>query len=171
MNSRKQTLTDHYLGLLSRTGEDYSWPGIQFTPSHDGDEHVEFNEDGAWTTVVTDRGQEYRKERYTDLHDLMFGLCARATSYAARQGVREPGLHAHELEDRTQARQVDLMRRIDPEWAKRMKQNYAKWRKVRARMVASDAARERLDRISVRMVYLVCALIVGAAVSFVWLID
>lgn len=169
MTPREQALTDHYLGLLSRTGEAWPWPDIPFTPSHDGNEHVEFNEDGTWSTVVTDRGHEYRRERHTDLHDLMFGLCASATWEAARRTIDEPDLHAHELEDRTQARQVDLMRRIDPDWADRLKRNHAQWRQVRSRLTALDAVSEWFHGRSARAVYLGCALVIAAAVSLIWL--
>lgn len=59
METRALALTDHYLELLGQTGEDFAWPPIEFAPGHEGGEHVEFNQDVSWTTVVTDRGQEY----------------------------------------------------------------------------------------------------------------
>lgn len=174
MDPREQALTDHYLDLLARTGEDFAWPPIEFAPGHEGGEHVEFNEDGSWTTLVTDRGQEYHHQHYTDRHELMFGLCARATWDAAREQVREPDLDARERERRTQARQAELMGRIDPEWSGRLARNYQKWRQVQARMDAADAIQGKLNRkgqIMVYLLYLFCALVVGLAVSLAWWID
>jgi hypothetical protein len=168
MDPRARALTDHYLDLLARTGEDFAWPPIEFVPGHEGSEHVEFNEDGSWTTLVTDRGQEYRHRNYTDRHDLMFSLCARATWEAALEQVREPELDARVLEQRTQARQVELMGRIDPEWSGQLERNYRKWRRVRVRMDATDAIEDRLNWKGQIMVYLICALVLGLAVSLVW---
>ena len=168
MDPRARALTDHYLGLLARTGEDVAWPAIEFVPGHEGGEHVEFNEDGTWTTIVTDRGQAYRHKHYTDRHDLMYGLCARATWQAALQQVREPGLDARALEQRTQARQVELMGRIDPAWSGRLERNYQKWRRVRARMDVTDAIEDRLNRKGQILVFLICALVLGLAVWLVW---
>lgn len=171
MDPREQTLTDHYLDLLARTGEDFAWPRIEFAPGHEGGEHVEFNEDGSWTTVVSDRGHEYHQQNYTDRHELMFSLCARATWEAALAQVCVTGLDARAREQRIQARQIELMGRIDPKWSGRLERNYQKWRRVQARMDADDAIRDRLNRKSEIMgylVYLFCALFVGLAVSLAW---
>lgn len=168
MDPREQALTDHYLDLLARTGEDFAWPPIQFVPGHDGSEHIEFNEDGSWTTLVTDRGREYGHRTCTDRHDLMFGLCARATWEAASQQVREPDLHARVLQQRTQARQVELMGRIDPKWAGQLERNYRKWHRVQARMDATDAIEDRLNRNGLILVCLILALALGLAFTLLW---
>lgn len=171
MDPREQALTEHYRELLSRTGEDHPWPDILFLPSHDGIEHVEFDDDGTWSIVVTDRGHETEREHHTDLHSLMFGLCARATWEAALRSVDEPDRHQHEIQDRAHAAQIELMGRIDPAWASELERNYAKWRSVRARMAAADSVDEAMSRLPVAIVYFVCALVVGGAIALVWLTD
>lgn len=163
MDPQEQALTDHYLALLAKTGEDFEWPGIPFHPYHDGNEHVEFNEDGSWTTMVTDRGHESQHQRFTDIHELMFGLCARATWMAAQASVDEPNLHAHEFYDRTAKKQAELLRRIDPKWAQRTSLGHAEWRSMRDRIDADSAKADRLGRLGVLIDYGLGAAIVLAA--------
>lgn len=168
MESREQALTDRYLGLLARTGRDFTWPPIPFAPGHEGDAHVAFNDDGSWTTIVTDRGHEYGERRYDDMHELMFDLCARATWAAALQEVDAAGIGARALEERAQALQVELMGRIDPAWSRELQRNYAKSRKVRARMDAADAVRDRLRLRGQVAVWLVCAAALALAAAVLW---
>lgn len=165
MGPQEQALTDHYLALLAKTGEDFDWPGIPFHPHHDGNEHVEFNEDGSWTTMVTDRGHEYQHARYTDIHELMFSLCAIATWEAALVSVSEPEMHAHELEDRTVRKQAELLRRIDPNWAHRVTLGHAERRSMRASNAAFYAKAEREGRIGVLLDYGLSAVIVLMALA------
>ena len=56
MDPQEQALTDHYLALLAKTGEDFEWPGIPFHPYHDGNEHVvnglRFNAGGVFARQI-----------------------------------------------------------------------------------------------------------------------
>jgi len=168
MESREQALTDRYLGLLARTGQDFAWPAIPFSPGHEGDAHVAFNADGSWSTIVTDRGQEYGERRYDDMHELMFGLCARATWAAALREVDAAGIGARALEERAQALQVELMGRIDPAWSRRLRRSYAEWSRTRARMDAADAVADRLNLRGRVAVWLICAATLGLAAAVLW---
>ncbi|MEL6792779.1 MAG: hypothetical protein AAFP78_04950 [Pseudomonadota bacterium] len=169
----EETLMAHYLDLLSRTGVEWDWYRIEFHPTHAGHPHVEFNEDGSWTLAETDRGVETGRARFIDLHLLMFELCSLATWAAALHQVGEPNLHVNELTDRTYARQIEMMGRIDRKWAQRLSVQRARSRvdpREFAKSEAARLARERKDRLIMAAVYAGCAALVAASIGLgLWL--
>ena len=165
MDEQEQQLTDEYLALLAKTGLDAKWPAIEFTPGHYGGEHVAFNQDGSTSMIRSDRGQEYEVERYKDRYKLLAALCSGATWEVAKYDVQAPpNTHTHELQEMTHTRQVELLGRIDPQWADECKHNWRKWCKVRDRMYAQDIKRDREGKISVVLLYLFCAAVIALAI-------
>lgn len=165
MDDQEQALTDEYLALLGQTGLDAKWPAIEFDAGHYGGEHVAFNRDGSTSLIRSDRGQEYETERFKDRRKLLAALCRGATWEVAKYDIQAPpDTHTHEQQEMIHERQVELLRRIDPQWADETKISWRKWCKVRDRMHARNIKREKETKFSIFLVYAFSILIVALAI-------
>jgi len=169
LNPAQQALTDDYLALLAKTGEDRDWIGIDFDAGHIGADHFAMNDDGIWEMINSDRGNQYIVERFLDRSDLMFTLCSIGTWEAAKYEVEAPpNTHWHMLEELYFAQQLEWMSRIDERWGQRLKGRRQKMLRLRAQEKPWDTGETRRARAYEIGAYIFSALLFIFCAWFFW---
>ncbi len=113
-----ETLIEKYKYYCALLGQEAV---VHTTPQHDGTPHVEVV-GGKYHYVVTERGREFERRvtesedeiLYWLVSDLVFDL---ATKYELEHRV--PGRDSRRL---LFAKEIELMERVNPEWAERTRQ-------------------------------------------------
>ncbi|WP_438290405.1 Imm63 family immunity protein [Streptomyces sp. HUAS TT7] len=102
---------------------------VGFERRYDSGPWVEVR-DGVIHYIVQERGYEHPHNVYDDLDEFMYVVTEQATSYMGRSWESK---HREEPpEDRDPrigwlAKQIQLMRRVNPAWAERLRASLAEW--------------------------------------------
>jgi hypothetical protein len=100
---------------------------VRFNTSarHDGSAHVECV-GGEFNYVVTERGNEFERRRTVDPQELLFWLVSDLTWEMAAEWELQHRIEGEDFRRQLFRRDIELISRIDPEWARRKREKYEK---------------------------------------------
>ena len=95
---------------------------VASSPTHSGAPHVEIVGD-EYHFVVTERGSEFERRKTKDVDELLYWFVSGDVGQLARDWELERRVDGQDLRRFWFAKEVELLKSINPEWAKRKEQH------------------------------------------------